>query len=117
MAFRNYMEEGVVEELPGVLERLKDACKREKCRQDMVTYALNRLPPKYVATDLGNVYTKLNQMKAQARADIQDPILEKFLGALNTGGFLIQGNVESIFGPIREKFIEWDRKCRVYLKK
>lgn len=49
--------------------------------------------------------------------ELQDQMVEKFWGALNTGGFLIQGNVESIFGPIRKKFIECDRKCRVYLKK
>jgi competence protein ComFB len=35
----------------------------------MLAYALNRLPPKYVVTDLGGVYTKLYQFKAQAKAD------------------------------------------------
>jgi chemotaxis protein methyltransferase CheR len=49
--------------------------------------------------------------------ELQDRILEKFLGALNTGGFLILGNVESIFGPSREKFVERDRTCHVYQKK
>ncbi|MDP2928757.1 MAG: late competence development ComFB family protein [Candidatus Omnitrophota bacterium] len=46
MAFRNYMEEAVIEELNGVLEQLEGACKSEKCRQDMTAYALNRLPAK-----------------------------------------------------------------------
>jgi len=75
MAFKNYMEEAVVEELASLLESLKDNCKCERCRQDMVAYALNKLPPKYVTTHLGIVYTQLNQMKAQARTDIEVELL------------------------------------------
>lgn len=76
MAYKNYMEEAVVSELNGALEQLTDVCKCEKCREDMAAYALNRLPPKYVVTFLGNVYTKLNQLKAQTMADIIVRLME-----------------------------------------
>jgi len=75
MVFRNY-EEAVIEELASLLKDLKDVCKCEKCRQDIVTYTLNRMLAKYVVTDLGNVYTKLNQLKAQSRADIIVKMME-----------------------------------------
>ncbi|NQT89982.1 MAG: late competence development ComFB family protein [Candidatus Omnitrophica bacterium] len=76
MAYKNYMEDAVIDELIGVLEQLKEACACERCREDIVTYALNRLPAKYVATDLGNVYTKLHQVKAQAKTDIVVRLME-----------------------------------------
>ena len=76
MAYRNYMEEVVVEELNGVLKQLKKACKCERCREDMVAYALNRLAPKYITTDLGNAYTKMNQLRAQTQADITVKLME-----------------------------------------
>lgn len=70
MPLKNYMEDVVVGELNSVLEKLDDVCDCQKCREDIVAYALNRLPAKYVVTDLGNIYTKLNQTKAQAQADV-----------------------------------------------
>jgi competence protein ComFB len=76
MAFRNYMEEAVVEEFTSFLKNRKDACPCEKCRQDMVAYVLNRMPAKYVVTDLGSAYTKLDQLKTQSRADILVRLME-----------------------------------------
>ncbi|MDP6685963.1 MAG: late competence development ComFB family protein [Candidatus Omnitrophota bacterium] len=76
MAYRNYMEEAVLEELNDVLAQLKDTCKCERCREDMLAYSLNRLPAKYVVTVLGNVYTKLHQLKAQSKADITVQLME-----------------------------------------
>ena len=70
MAYKNYMEDAVVEELNGVLDELGGFCKCEVCREDMVAWVLNRLPAKYVVTTLGHVYTKMNQIKVQAKADI-----------------------------------------------
>lgn len=70
MAFKNYMEDAIIEELNSLFKGMKDICKCERCREDMVAWSLNRLPAKYVATDLGNVYTKLNQVKVQSKADI-----------------------------------------------
>ncbi len=83
MAYRNYMEDAVVEELNSVLAQLKKACKCERCREDIAAYTLNRLPARYVVTELGNVYTKWNQLKAQTKADITVQLMEaaKAVGA------------------------------------
>jgi len=76
MAYRNYMEEVVLEELKGILGEVKDMCRCERCREDMVAYALNRLSPKYVVTELGSVYTKINQLRVQARTDVTVYLME-----------------------------------------
>lgn len=49
--------------------------------------------------------------------ELQEQILERFWGSLNKGGYLILGNVESMFGPVRDKFVEADRKAKIYVKK
>lgn len=70
MAYQNYMEIIVLEELNNVLDKMKNMCKCEKCRQDIAAWTLNRLKPKYVVTDLGMVYTKFDGLKTQTRTDV-----------------------------------------------
>lgn len=70
MPYKNYMEDAVLDEFNGVLGQLGDICKCQRCKEDMIAWALNRMPVKYVTTDLGNVYTKFHQLKLQSRADI-----------------------------------------------
>lgn len=69
MIFKNYMEDAVDAALDEVLE-LTEACGCERCRLDIKALALNHLPPKYVVTDKGYVYTKVNELAAQFRTDI-----------------------------------------------
>ena len=70
---RNIMEDYVIVILDRILDGL-DCCKCEKCRLDMASYALNRLPSKYVATTQGELMTKLcefdNQFETQVMAAI-----------------------------------------------
>lgn len=49
--------------------------------------------------------------------ELQVKIIGKLYNALNNGGFLILGNVESLWGEFRDKFSEFDRKARIYIKK
>lgn len=49
--------------------------------------------------------------------ELQDQVFVNFSRALNKGGFLILGIVESILGGIRSDFSEFDRQCRIYQKK
>lgn len=49
--------------------------------------------------------------------ELQEYILEKFWRSLNKGGFLILGKVESIFGNMKDNFIEYDMLNRIYVKK
>jgi chemotaxis methyl-accepting protein methylase len=48
---------------------------------------------------------------------LQNQVLESFLRSLPRGGFLVLGIVESMLGPARDKFIEYDRDCRIYAKR
>lgn len=70
MKIQNYMEEVVQDELELLLNDRDDICKCQKCRMDMMVWALNRLPPKYVITDRGRLYTKLKEQEIQFKADV-----------------------------------------------
>ncbi len=66
---RNVMETLVELKLNEIIDKL-DCCKCEQCRTDIVAYALNRLPPKYVATYEGSVYSKLDTLSVQYETDM-----------------------------------------------
>ncbi|MGE5308839.1 MAG: late competence development ComFB family protein [Deltaproteobacteria bacterium] len=70
MKISNYMEEVVQDELEQLLSERDDVCKCQRCKYDMMVYALNRLPPKYVITDRGRLYTKLKEQELQFKADV-----------------------------------------------
>lgn len=70
MSYRNYMEQIVQQGLDDLLEERTDICTCDQCRTEMITYALNNLPPKYVSSHKGEVYTKVDEMNAQQNADI-----------------------------------------------
>ncbi len=67
--YRNVMENLVEEIYDEVAPSLK-CCTCETCRGDMIAYALNQLPPKYVVTDKGEVYSKMYVLRNQHRTDI-----------------------------------------------
>lgn len=58
----NYPELAVKELIDEVLQEYASqnpgTCKCERCKNDIMALALNNLPPKYVVTDIGRVYTK-----------------------------------------------------------
>lgn len=68
--FKNYMEEVVDSTLEEILSRRDDVCKCDRCKLDIKALALNHLPPKYVVTDKGYVYTKVNELESQFKADV-----------------------------------------------
>lgn len=70
MIFRNYMEEVVDATMNEIFSRNEDACRCERCTMDIKALALNHLPPKYVVTDIGYVYTRVNELENQFKADI-----------------------------------------------
>jgi len=70
MKIQNYMEEVVQDELEQLLAERDDVCKCQKCKFDMMVWTLNRLPPKYVITDRGRLYTKLKEQEIQFKADV-----------------------------------------------
>lgn len=66
---KNYMEEVVRQMIDEVLRDL-NFCSCEKCRMDILAIALNDLPPKYIVTDKGELYTKINALKQQFEVDV-----------------------------------------------
>lgn len=71
-SLNNITEEVVLEALDKLLEReeFKDICKDEECLLDMTTYALNRLPAKYVASSKGEVFSKTEELEQQHSVDV-----------------------------------------------
>ncbi|MCX7699070.1 MAG: late competence development ComFB family protein [Candidatus Goldbacteria bacterium] len=73
---KNYMEDIVRKNLNEQLEKRDDLCKCELCKNDIFAYSLNHLPPKYVVTDKGHIYTKLQEMEFQFNADVTREVLK-----------------------------------------
>ncbi len=47
-------------------------------REDVLVYALNRVPPHYVATTRGEVMTRMEMLRDQLRADATVALMEGF---------------------------------------
>lgn len=75
VVLKNMMETLVLERLDEIIEDL-NCCKCEKCRMDIASCALNRLPPKYVATYEGEVYSKLDTISVQYDADLLNALYQ-----------------------------------------
>lgn len=67
--FQNLMEEIVVQQLDGMIAE-QGCCGCDSCKSDVAAYALNRLPPRYVATRTGQLLTKLQSCESQFRVDV-----------------------------------------------
>jgi competence protein ComFB len=75
---RNAVEEHVTEAYDRLVGHFPDFCGCETCRLDVLVYALNRLPPRYVIGRQGSVVTDVNLDKDQNRAAIEVAIMEGF---------------------------------------
>ena len=68
LEIQNYMEACVLDQLENVLNSL-NACTCDNCIHDVLAISLNNLPPKYVVTQKGQLYTKINNLKTQFEVD------------------------------------------------
>ncbi|WP_243652112.1 late competence development ComFB family protein [Clostridium tyrobutyricum] len=75
MLVKNYMEDIVDELMPGVVEKYDDICKCPKCLNDIKAIVLNNLSPKYISTERGMLYTKLNELSRQFNTNIVKEIV------------------------------------------
>lgn len=66
---KNYMEEIVFNQLKEVLEDI-NVCTCEKCLLDIAAIALNDLPPKYIVSEKGELYSRINTLKQQFEVDV-----------------------------------------------
>ena len=69
MILKNYMEEIVFSLIDDVMKDI-EMCKCEKCMMDTIAIALNNLPTKYVVTEKGEIYSKINMFKTQVEVDV-----------------------------------------------
>jgi competence protein ComFB len=75
MRFQNAMEDFVTQKTDEVWNSL-NCCKCDKCKEDVISCALNRLAPHYVSTELGKAFVKVNTMSNQFEIDILTAIYE-----------------------------------------
>jgi competence protein ComFB len=68
----NYMEDAVRSVLEEMLQEeiYAHLAENERVRLDVMAYTLNRLPPKYVATQRGHIYTRVQELRQQFKTDI-----------------------------------------------
>lgn len=66
---KNYMEEIVFNLMEDILKDIK-MCNCEKCVMDISAIALNDLPPKYIVTEKGELYSKINALQQQFEVDV-----------------------------------------------
>lgn len=72
---KNFMEDAVIYKTNDILKTM-NICKCEKCKLDIIAIALNGLPPKYVVTQIGELFTKVNELTQQFEVDIETSIVK-----------------------------------------
>ena len=75
---RNVLEAVVMREYEELHAEMRDACGCPQCREDILVCALNRLPPRYVATLTGEVLAEVRLEADQGRADVTVALMEAF---------------------------------------
>lgn len=78
MTIQNKVEVHVTEAFNALRGHYSDFCGCDICRADVLVYALNRLPARYVASLEGTVITELNLDKQQNRASIEVAVMDGF---------------------------------------
>lgn len=63
------MEEFVYDTMDDVLKDVK-VCKCEQCHKDIAAIALNQLPPKYIVSEKGELYSKISALRQQFEVDV-----------------------------------------------
>jgi HAD superfamily phosphatase (TIGR01668 family) len=67
---RNYMEIFVDQSIGGILDGIEGVCRCDDCVTDMKALALNILTPKYIATQKGDLYSRVDAMRQQFEVDV-----------------------------------------------
>ena len=70
------MMEGIVEEEMESLGDSLGCCMCEQCRSDIAAYALNHLPPRYVATRAGRAISKADTLRIQHLTDVRTAVVQ-----------------------------------------
>jgi len=71
---KNYMEDVIDEYLPHLIKNYPDICTCEMCIEDIKAIALNHLTPTYFVTRQGLLYSKIEEMTFQYKADLANEL-------------------------------------------
>jgi len=72
MQLINFMEEAVKRVLEELLteEPYSEIKFTEKMKLDIIAYSLNRLPSRYIVSEKGHLYTRVDELRQQFKTDI-----------------------------------------------
>jgi len=73
---KNVMEQLVAREYEELLPTVPELCRCRVCREDVLVFALNRLPAHYTASLKGEVVSKLELEAGQGCIDVTVVLLE-----------------------------------------
>ncbi len=76
MELKNVMEEEVKRIVEEILKDRDDICTCERCKKDIAAIVLNNIKPKYVVTEKGEVYARINMLSYQYDADITMEVMK-----------------------------------------
>ena len=71
---KNFMEEIVLNQMKTVLRDV-DICQCEKCRLDVAAIALTDLPARYVVTDKGILFSRIDSLYQQSEIEVTSAIM------------------------------------------
>ncbi len=66
----NYMEKLVFNKYDEVKRSRPELCDCEQCKLDICAIALNNLAPRYIVSNKGEIFTKLDMMETQFGIDV-----------------------------------------------
>lgn len=66
---KNYMEEVVLLVMKDIIRDMK-VCTCEKCSLDIAAIALNYLPHKYIVSEKGELYSRIDALRQQFEVDV-----------------------------------------------
>lgn len=72
---KNVMEDLVKEEFNHIAKEL-GCCTCERCKSDILAYALNQLPPKYVVSEKGVLFSKMAQFDTGFKMEVVKHLAE-----------------------------------------
>jgi competence protein ComFB len=75
---KNVYEEVVVDEFERLKPTIDGFCDCAVCRQDVLAYALNRLPPRYVVGRVGEMHSRVNMQRSQEAARVVSVMIQGF---------------------------------------
>ena len=66
---RNIMEDIVYEKLESIIDSL-GCCTCEKCQADIAAYVLNHMTPRYVASEKGELFSKVQELNQNSSTEV-----------------------------------------------